>query len=641
MKPLSFSNIRTGLLLAAVLLIVASPLRAQVLTGNPRMSTTVRVPEGSLDLGNLNVHIPVSIIHKAGRGTSFGYVLSYDSSVWQPVSSSGTQSWQLVSNWGWRGETEAATGYVTYDAYDTTCDVFISGTDRIYSYIEKDNYAYHDALGAVHWFNIDSNNAPSACGITSVTSGTAEDGSGYTLTAAGALTTRTGKVLHPPMQTNSGSATVTDNNGNEITTTDGATFTDTLGTTALAITGAGTASSPMTYTWTNPAAGSSAIVVHYSNFTIQTAFGCSGIAEYNASSVPLVTSIQLPDQTQYSFTYETTPGNASATTGRIASVTLPTGGTIAYAYTGANDGISCQDGSTTGLTRTTPDSPTAWAYSRTASSNTWTTTVTDPPGNQTVLTFQSLYTGNGTMYEYYETQRDVYQGAVTGGTKLESVETCYNGSATSPCGSSPAADITRRTIFTTLPATQQKAERDEQYNGYGLPTEVDEYGFGANNTVGGLLRKTVWTYASLSRIAGAPASIAVYLGNGAIESQTNYSYDQTAVTATAGTPQLTTPPNGSRGNLTTISEVVNGSATLNRTFTYFDTGNVAQATDVNGAITTYTYGACGNSFPTQISEPLPPARAEAWDAGSAGALAVPSRRFRSRGRKHGTAMGPS
>ena len=44
-----------------------------------------------------------------------------------------------------------------------------------------------------------------------------------------------------------------------------------------------------------------------------------------------------------------------------------------------------------------------------------------------------------------------------------------------------------------------------------------------------------------------------------------------------------------------------------------DTGNVYVATDVNGAQTTYTYGACGNSFPTSVAEPLSLSRSIAWD----------------------------
>lgn len=98
---------------AAALLV--PPLAAQVATGAPWMSTEAPAPGGTLDLGNLNLHVDVPVVNRSGRGTPFDYALSYDSSVWYPVTSGSAMSWQPVAGWGWRGETEAATGYVSYD----------------------------------------------------------------------------------------------------------------------------------------------------------------------------------------------------------------------------------------------------------------------------------------------------------------------------------------------------------------------------------------------------------------------------------------------------------------------------------------------------------------------------------------------
>jgi hypothetical protein len=71
-------------------------------------------------------------------------------------------------------------------------------------------------------------------------------------------------------------------------------------------------------------------------------------------------------------------------------------------------------------------------------------------------------------------------------------------------------------------------------------------------------------------------------GNGTIVSQTTNNYDETVVVATSGTPQHSTI-SGSRGNLTSIHYSVTG---LTAHLTYFDTGTVQTATDVNGAVTT-------------------------------------------------------
>jgi YD repeat-containing protein len=60
---------------------------------------------------------------------------------------------------------------------------------------------------------------------------------------------------------------------------------------------------------------------------------------------------------------------------------------------------------------------------------------------------------------------------------------------------------------------------------------------------------------------------------------------------------------------TTISYSVNSGLAVNKTLTYFDTGNVQTITDVNNGVTTYSYSTdttktCGNSFPTQMIEAI-------------------------------------
>src|SRR5256884_2210407 len=74
-------------------------------------------------LGNNNAHITVPVLHKPGRGLNFNYDLSYDSSVWYPVGSSGNQTWQPVSYWGWSGVTQAVTGTLTNSGTDYTCQM--------------------------------------------------------------------------------------------------------------------------------------------------------------------------------------------------------------------------------------------------------------------------------------------------------------------------------------------------------------------------------------------------------------------------------------------------------------------------------------------------------------------------------------
>src|SRR5437763_16778075 len=88
---------------------------AQVPTGTPPLGSFGGGPD-VINLANLNSHIDIPVLRRPGRGTNFTYDLSYDSSVWYPVTSGGVTSWQPVTNWGWRGQTESATGYISYFA---------------------------------------------------------------------------------------------------------------------------------------------------------------------------------------------------------------------------------------------------------------------------------------------------------------------------------------------------------------------------------------------------------------------------------------------------------------------------------------------------------------------------------------------
>src|SRR3989441_4327896 len=610
----------------ATFLLLATNLQGQVATGTPPFGSFSGGPD-VVNNANLNVHVSIPVRVKAGRGVSFSYVLSDDSSVWYPVTSGPSKVWTYVSNWGWRGVTQTLTGYITYDRTGGVCKTPLgqSVTYDIYS-----NWRYSDSFGAIHFFNLtvsDGNNpvSPLCPYDPSVppwsSSAATNDGSGYWIEANGSPSatahSRSGSVIHAPLQASpaSGTFSATDTNGNQISVSASSgtsTFTDPLGTTALTASGAGTPSSPTTFTWTNPNSGSSSITLNYTAKTVETHFGCSGITDYGRSSLVtqnLVTSVTTPDGT-YSITYEATlsPNHAGAVTGRIYQVTLPTGGTVTYQYSGGSgssstNAITCADGSAATLTRTTPDG--TWKYEHTESGTAWTTTVTDPvtpQGNQTKLQFQTIY----------ETQRDVYQGAV-GGTLLMSTSTCYNGNLTNCNTTAVNLPITQRTVTTSVGGLQSKT--DNIYNSYGLPTKVDEYAYGSG-APGGLVRKTVIAYASLgNNIVDRPSSITVYKSDGVtVAAQTTLSYDQTAVTATSGTPQHVAI-SGSRGNLTTATYTTQGTSTISRTSTYFDTGLVQTATDVNAAQTTYTYNStgCANSLLTSISLPLPLSRSMVWN----------------------------
>ncbi len=594
---------------------MAHTMQAQPATGYPPFGSFSASAFDTVNNANLNVHFEIPIIQKAGRGTAFSYSLAYDSAVWNPSAS----VWAPTSaTWGWTANTQAVTGYISYTASQAACFVY----PTLYQYTIWAGWQYHDTVGMTHTFlgEAISNGASPCTGYPpSSQKVTISDGSGLTLAVAisggnlsESLTSSAGVLINAPFVPQ-GSGTSTDTNGNQIAATYNTgttTFMDTLSASsgALTVTGTGTPSSPTVLTYPNPQSGSSAFQMRYTAYTVQTAFGCSGITEYGAQTQNLVSSIVLPDGTSYVIGYEATPGNPTHVTGRIASITLPTGGTTTYGYTGGSNGITCGDGTAATLTRTTPDG--AWSYAHAESGTQWTTNITDPQSNVTAMSFQTIY----------ETQRKVNQGSAT---LLKTVDTCYNNSS-SPCPATAVSlPIGTVSVITTLPgASNLQAKSVKTFDTtYGLLKETDEYDWGPGAPPATPLRKTVTAYASLGNgIMNRPSSVTVDTGGSAAVAQTSYSYDQTAVVTTTGTPQHI-GVTGSRGNATTISQLTSGSSTISKTFTYFDTGNVQTATDTNGAQTTFTYAnataSCGNAFPTGVNEPLTLTRSFVWNCSGA------------------------
>jgi RHS repeat-associated protein len=592
-------------LFALAALLVAIPSFGQVTTGLPPLNSSGRGPD-IINFANLNSHITVPVFQKAGRGQSFSYSLNYDSSIWQPVTSSGIASWTVVTatNWGWTASMPKV-GHIAVNVSTSEATCYTNNREQQEeTTVLYNDWIYYDGFGTPHPFSGHSTRFWGCTTGTTSFAGTSFDGSGYSISVNGftvnSLIASNGAIIN----TSGLGAVLADRNGNEITEDASGDLYDSLSATtpALAVAGSGTPSSPYTFTYTAPSTGPAAYTMKYTAYTVQTHFGCSGITEFGPTSENLVSEIDLPNGTKYIFSYEATPGYSSNVTGRLASVTLPTGGTITYAYSGGSNGITCTDGSTATLTRTTPDGQ--WTYAHSESGTAWTTTVTDPQSNQTVLDFQGTY----------ETERQVYQGSSTSGTLLKTTYTCYNGSAV-PCNSTAISlPIASRAHYVKWPGGLE-SETNTTYNTYGLTTEKDQYAYGSG-APGAIVRKTLTTYASLGNgIVSMPSSVKIEDGSSNIHSQTTYSYDQTPVTATSGTPQQVAI-SGSRGNATTVSYLVQGSTSLSKTYTYYDTGNVNTATDVNGAVTTYTYGSgtsCGNSFPTSVTEPLGLSRSTVWN----------------------------
>jgi hypothetical protein len=140
------TSLRQFLLVVGLLVLTAMGASAQVTKGTPPFGT---FDSGSgpdvINLSNLNVHYIIPVLHKQGRQLPFVFDLTYDSSVWYPVTSGSSMTWQPVTNWGWDAspvDIENFTYQVTYVQFN-----------RYYYAWEFTGFVYVDGFGTAHPFN--------------------------------------------------------------------------------------------------------------------------------------------------------------------------------------------------------------------------------------------------------------------------------------------------------------------------------------------------------------------------------------------------------------------------------------------------------------------------------------------------------
>ena len=190
------TNILRAIIFAVCALFAANQLAmSQVAVGTPQFNSFGGGSFDTVNLGNLNVHFVIPVLHKAGRGMPFNFDLSYDSSVWRPVTVSGVQYWTPAPNWGWKQT--GRLGNITYTYTTQDCQYFVSYTGQWYTAYTQywyTNWQFVDDAGVAHplsgstqgWNGgtVANTNCATAPPDVPSTTGTATDGSGYTLSVS-------------------------------------------------------------------------------------------------------------------------------------------------------------------------------------------------------------------------------------------------------------------------------------------------------------------------------------------------------------------------------------------------------------------------------------------------------------------------
>jgi len=352
-----------------------------------------------------------------------------------------------------------------------------------------------------------------------------------------------------------------------------------------------------------------------------------GASGSNSGDISVPTSIILQNGDTYTFSY--TPNDGDSTPmGEITSITLPTGGTISYAYGGLTNSSSGRVLTSRTVYDRTNESRWQYNYANMGESGNETVTVTDPYQNDTVYT--CTYYFNGSTYP------PCY---MTG-------EVAYSGSALSQ------NPITTKTTAYTMfgPNYYQPTTETLQWNSSGATTETDTtwesftppvqssvislgnvmskvvYAYGSG-THGALLSNTQYSYLHQgntayvsANILDRPTLVSVYnsltASSSTLAAQTTTQYDvfsqsaQSGLKSTTGTTQHDytnySTATTLRGLPTSVTKYTGPPASAITTYTnYNDLGKPTVTTDGRGYSTTYAYGTTGqNAF--LISTTMPP-----------------------------------
>jgi len=636
-------RIRGGLLIALLgcfAFFAASELAAQdSLDGFPPYQAYQGGKFDTVNVQKLTYGFAVPVASVPGRGLNLALALHYSSSIWRLVQvPPGVGS----SGWGWRLETGYGSPgwslgqvipFVHYTVQSHPCDAGQFSYDRV------DNFRISEPDGTTHTFAGFSIIADSpgttkpSCPANTTGAVTAQGSDGWLLqmTLSGSLLIGqiTGPVIaispsgiqsqssHSDYATSPSvialqTGTIKDVNGNSIRgTANGSNevdWTDTLGRMVLKII-KNTANTLAQYEVLNTSGTYTTTTVGAEIATIKTDFACSqGHSEGNYSGI-LPTLITLPNGQQYTFTYESTPGNSFATTGRLQSVTLPTGGSVQYTYPGPNDGVTCTpEASPSSNANQKPDQTNS--LSRTIGNGSKTLSQTYSWVRQSGSTVQSTLVTSATPADSHVSSKRVVtlNNLVTTDQQFDNAGTTVLRTYVTTL-SSQGTPVSTVNI---LEDSQTESETDYTWHLTGLPLTQTDYDFGLGSH-GPLIRTTNWVYLpgsayTAKNILDRVTDKTVSDSTGKIVSRTHTDFDQNAFTTcptgVLGHDDTVLCSDLARGNPTTLtrySDAATPAGPIVQHSSYDWFGNLRQADNDSCTQTTLNFSATTEyAFPDSV-----------------------------------------
>ena len=618
--------------------------RAGELPFSTSIGTSVEHVDAST--GTLNVRIP--IVSVPGRGMGAGLYLQFNSNYFlmaPRTDSSGAPYWvwTIPINGGWHTNRP----YTSYAGGNIKCDALPGGGSGGYDSYSA-SYIYYDEDGAPHPLAVQLHTNTGSCsGIT--------DSPNPDLAGGGAIGTPT-TVTSPDGTVVSSHQSWVDANGNQKAwgVTGGWAFNevnttvDTLGRTFFTSQNTSDAQgNPLqtTYTVHDSSGASQNYIVNWQKVNIATAFANSTLSygpEHELTTYwYALSSIQLPNNTSYSFKYD------NGGYGGITEIDLPDGGVVTYTYANLENAFKTKR-YVTSRTLTVNGVSSTWTFSIVPTfgidqnADVYTSTVTYPAVGTPPVSSQSVFSNS----EGGVTDAQIYPGTAQGTPLREykiayktdsdpyADDACYDPNSNLP-PLAPQAVGMRVTSVTTILENGQQSQKQYDYEpnvsyvyhpnhctfvspgndskvaktyttSRGNVTEIREYDWGSG-APGALIRRTDNVYGNntnsnyLSRnIVNKITQQTIYDGSGNQIAQAQYEYDNyvsgsNGLISTASTAAQHDDTNFPatfiyRGNVTRVKRWRNtDSALLTTVYSYDDLGNIRAIADPLAHSTNYSY----------------------------------------------------